>query len=169
MENARLFQETSRSLSRVQALRAIDNAITNTLDMRVTLNVLLDQVTGQLGVHAANILLFNPHLQTLEYAAGRGFDSRFQHPTRLRIGDDNVFREHFTAHRSNTPEEDTVIGSRNFLMAHSHVGHNAQLGNNIIMANGALLAGHVHVGEKALVGMRICAKHSITGRRDSLK
>src|SRR3954451_3434545 len=45
-------------------------------------------------------------------------------PTRVRIGDQNVFREHVTVHRSNKLEEDTVIGSHNFLMAHSHVGHN---------------------------------------------
>jgi len=35
-------------------------------------------------------------------------------PTRLRIGDDNIFREHLTVHRSNTEAEDTVIGSHNF-------------------------------------------------------
>jgi UDP-N-acetylglucosamine acyltransferase len=72
-------------------------------------------------------------------------------PTRLRIGDHNVFREHATAHRSSKPGEETVIGSHNFLMANSHVGHNAKVGDGVILANGALLAGHVTVGDKAFI------------------
>jgi UDP-N-acetylglucosamine acyltransferase len=72
-------------------------------------------------------------------------------PTRLRIGDRNVFREHVTAHRSNNTREDTVIGSDNFFMANSHVGHNANLGNHIIIANGALLAGHVSVADRVFI------------------
>jgi UDP-N-acetylglucosamine acyltransferase len=72
-------------------------------------------------------------------------------PTRLRIGDHNVFREHVTVHRSNKLAEDTVIGSHNFLMAHSHVGHNVILGNQVILANGALLAGHVTVDDRAFL------------------
>jgi len=72
-------------------------------------------------------------------------------PTRLRIGDHNVFREHFTAHRSNSSDEDTVIGTHNFFMAHCHVAHNCRLGDHIIIANGALLAGHVTVQDRAFI------------------
>jgi UDP-N-acetylglucosamine acyltransferase len=72
-------------------------------------------------------------------------------PTRLRIGDHNVFREHVTVHRSNSSDEDTVIGAQNFLMAHCHVAHNCRLGDHIIIANGALLAGHVAVQDRAFV------------------
>ena len=72
-------------------------------------------------------------------------------PTRLRIGDDNVFREHVTVHRSNRLGEETVIGSRNFLMANSHVAHNCRLGNGVILANGALLAGHVTLEDRAFL------------------
>jgi UDP-N-acetylglucosamine acyltransferase len=72
-------------------------------------------------------------------------------PTRLRIGEQNIFREHVTVHRSNKLSEDTIIGSHNYLMAHSHVGHNVVLGNHIIMANGALLGGHVTVGDRAFI------------------
>jgi UDP-N-acetylglucosamine acyltransferase len=72
-------------------------------------------------------------------------------PTRLRIGDHNVFREHVTVHRSNKPAEDTVLGSNNFLMAHSHVGHNVLLGHHVIIANGVLLAGHVTVDDRAFL------------------
>ena len=72
-------------------------------------------------------------------------------PTRLRIGDDNLFREHATVHRSNKITEDTVIGSQNFLMAHCHVAHNCRIGNQVAVANGALLAGHVTVEDRAFI------------------
>jgi UDP-N-acetylglucosamine acyltransferase len=71
--------------------------------------------------------------------------------TRLRIGDGNVFREHVTVHRSNNLHDETVIGSNNFLMAHSHVGHNACVADSVIVANGALLAGHVTVETRAFI------------------
>ena len=72
-------------------------------------------------------------------------------PTRLRIGDHNIFREHVTIHRSNTLDEDTVIGSHNFLMAHSHVGHNSVVGDHNLLANGALLGGHVELADRAFI------------------
>ncbi|HWQ92630.1 MAG TPA: acyl-ACP--UDP-N-acetylglucosamine O-acyltransferase [Clostridia bacterium] len=72
-------------------------------------------------------------------------------PTRLRIGDRNVFREHVTVHRSNKETEDTVIGSDNFFMQHSHVAHNVNFGSNAILAGGALLAGHVIVEDRAFI------------------
>ena len=71
--------------------------------------------------------------------------------TRLRIGDQNIFREHVTVHRSSTEAEDTVIGSHNFLMAHCHVGHNARVADHVIVANGTLLGGHVRVQDRAFL------------------
>jgi UDP-N-acetylglucosamine acyltransferase len=72
-------------------------------------------------------------------------------PTRLRIGDDNVFREHVTVHRSTKAGEETTLGSHNFLMAHCHVAHNCQVGNHVIIANGALLGGHVIIADRAFI------------------
>jgi UDP-N-acetylglucosamine acyltransferase len=72
-------------------------------------------------------------------------------PTRLRIGNGNVFREHVTVHRSTNPDSETVIGSGNFLMANAHVGHNCTVGNHVIIANGALLGGHVEIGDRAFI------------------
>jgi UDP-N-acetylglucosamine acyltransferase len=72
-------------------------------------------------------------------------------PTGLRIGDNNLFREGVTVHRSNCTEAETVIGSNNYFMVNSHVGHNVQLGDGIVVANGALLAGHVEVGDRAFI------------------
>jgi len=72
-------------------------------------------------------------------------------PTRLRIGDHNVFREHFTANRSTKTSEETIIGSHNFLMQHGHVAHNCVVGDHVIMASGALLGGHVVVQDRAFI------------------
>ena len=82
-------------------------------------------------------------------------------PTELVIGDDNVFREHVTVHRSTKIGEQTRIGSGNLLMAGSHVGHNCAVGNSVIMANGALLAGHVTVGDRAFISGN-CLVHQFT-------
>lgn len=72
-------------------------------------------------------------------------------PTRLRIGDHNTFREHVTVNRSSGPEEDTVLGNHNLLMACSHVGHNTVIGNSVRLANGALLGGHVSIEDYAII------------------
>ena len=82
-------------------------------------------------------------------------------PTRLRLGSHNVFREHCTVQRSNKPDEDTVVGSNNFLMVNSHVGHNCLVGNHVIIANGALLAGHVTVQDRAFLSGN-CLVHQFT-------
>jgi UDP-N-acetylglucosamine acyltransferase len=72
-------------------------------------------------------------------------------PTGLRIGEDNVFREHVTVHRSNKTAEDTIIGSHNFLMANAHVAHNCHLGDSVILANGVLLGGHVTLNDRVFL------------------
>ena len=82
-------------------------------------------------------------------------------PTRLRIGDHNVFREHVTVHRSNKTGEDTVIGSHNYFMAHSHVAHNCIIGDHAILANGALLGGHAVVQDRAFISGN-CLVHQFT-------
>jgi len=69
----------------------------------------------------------------------------------LRIGDYNVFRECVTVHRANLETDQTVIGSHNLLMAHCHIAHDCQLGNFVIVANGALVGGHAHVDDRVLL------------------
>jgi UDP-N-acetylglucosamine acyltransferase len=89
-------------------------------------------------------------------------DLKYQdEPTRLRIGDHNVFREHVTVHRSTKADGETVIGSHNFLMANCHIGHNSHLGDHIIIANGALLGGHVAVQDRAFISGN-CLVHQFT-------
>ncbi len=82
-------------------------------------------------------------------------------PARLEIGDHNLFREGFTAHRSAKAGEATVIGSHNFLLVNSHVAHNVRLGSHVILANGALLAGHAEVGDHAFISGN-CLVHQFT-------
>jgi UDP-N-acetylglucosamine acyltransferase len=74
-------------------------------------------------------------------------------PTRLEMGDDNYVREYVTIGRGTTKGGGvTRIGSNCLIMAYSHIGHDCQIGNNVLMANAATLAGHVEVGDYAAVG-----------------
>jgi PAS domain S-box-containing protein len=73
INRAALNEQTDLRLQRMTALRAIDMAITASLDVRVTLNILIGQITTQLGVHAADVYLINPYSQMLEFVANRGF------------------------------------------------------------------------------------------------
>lgn len=72
-------------------------------------------------------------------------------PTRLVIGDGNLFREGATVHRSATMDGATEIGSNNFLMVNCHLGHNVSIGNHIIIANGALIAGHAQIADRVFI------------------
>jgi UDP-N-acetylglucosamine acyltransferase len=77
-------------------------------------------------------------------------------PTRVEIGDGNTFREHTTVHRAmpvgvGPGTGVTRIGDRNLFMASSHVAHDCVVGNDVVLANSALLAGHVTVGDRALI------------------
>lgn len=69
-----------------------------------------------------------------------------------RIGDCNTFREYVTIHRGTKEGTATVIGEGCYLMVASHLGHNVQLGNRVIIANNCLLAGYVEVGDGAVLG-----------------
>jgi UDP-N-acetylglucosamine acyltransferase len=74
-------------------------------------------------------------------------------PTRLEIGDRNVFRESVTANRGTTHDQGvTRIGNDNLLMAYSHVAHDCVLGNEIVMANCCTLGGHVELGDWVIMG-----------------
>ena len=74
-------------------------------------------------------------------------------PTTIEIGDDNVFREGVTVNRGTVGGGGvTRIGSRNLLMAQSHIAHDCQVGSGVIFANAATLAGHVVVEDGATIG-----------------
>ncbi len=87
-QRAEQYEQTQRRLHRLSALHAIDQAITGTFDLNVTLNVILDQVVTQLEVDAADIFLYKQKTHTLEFGEGRGFnhtDSSHQQ-VRERVG-----------------------------------------------------------------------------------
>jgi HD-GYP domain-containing protein (c-di-GMP phosphodiesterase class II) len=86
IENARLFSEAKRRLDRLASLRHIDRTITSSLDLRVTLNILLGHILQQLEVDAAAVLLYQPDLRSLEFVAGQGFRTRALQATNLRLG-----------------------------------------------------------------------------------
>ena len=74
-------------------------------------------------------------------------------PTRLEIGDRNVFRESCTINRGTTHDKGvTTIGDDNLFMAYSHVAHDCVVGNNLVFANCATLGGHVEVGDWVTIG-----------------
>jgi UDP-N-acetylglucosamine acyltransferase len=74
-------------------------------------------------------------------------------PTRLEIGDNNVFREYCMISRGTVKGGGvTRIGDHNYLMAHTHVGHDCIVGNHTIMVNYSALSGHVTVQDFATIG-----------------
>jgi UDP-N-acetylglucosamine acyltransferase len=69
-------------------------------------------------------------------------------PTRLEVGDRNVFREYVTVNRGTvTGNGVTRLGDDNMLLAYTHVGHDCTLGNKIVLSNLVMLGGHVEVGD----------------------
>ncbi|MFH2012311.1 MAG: HD domain-containing phosphohydrolase [Pseudomonadota bacterium] len=80
-------EQLKRRLDRLEALRAIDMAITASLDIRVTFSVFLEQVINTLAVDAADILLLNSQIYNrLKYIAGRGFRTSALKYTDLPLG-----------------------------------------------------------------------------------
>jgi PAS domain S-box-containing protein/putative nucleotidyltransferase with HDIG domain len=71
-----LHEQMEQRLLQLTALRKIDAAISSSLDLQITLSVLLEQTRALLKVDAADVLLLNPHLHMLEFNAGQGFRSR---------------------------------------------------------------------------------------------
>jgi PAS domain S-box-containing protein len=85
-ERMKAEAQIQQQLDRLGALRAIDMAISASLDPQITFNILLQHVIKQLGVDAANILMFNKQTQMLEFACGVGFRTDALRHTHLRIG-----------------------------------------------------------------------------------
>jgi PAS domain S-box-containing protein len=107
IHSARLREQTVRRLNQLQALHLIDRAISSSFDLRPILSTVITQTITQLNVDAVDILLFHPHLKTLDYVAGQGFRSRAIEKTHLRLGEGFSGRaalERRTIHVSNLTE-----------------------------------------------------------------
>jgi len=77
--------------------------------------------------------------------------------TYLRIGNGNTIREFASLHLGTvTGDGETTVGDGNLFMAYSHVAHDCHVGNGVVMANAATLAGHVTVEDHAILG-GLCA------------
>ena len=68
-----------------------------------------------------------------------------------KIGANCVIREYSTIHRGSKPEASTVIGDNCMLMAFSHVAHDCQIGNHVVIANNSQIAGHVEISDRAII------------------
>lgn len=72
----------------------------------------------------------------------------------VRIGSDCIIREGMTIHAASKAPgagPPTTVGDRCFLMVQSHIGHDARVGNEVVLCNGALIAGHAEVGDKVTI------------------
>ena len=87
LQRAALHEQTEQRLQRLTALSTIDAAIMNSLDLPLTLGIVLEQVLNQLRVDAGDILLLDRARQALEFAQGRGFRSPALERIRLRLGE----------------------------------------------------------------------------------
>jgi UDP-N-acetylglucosamine acyltransferase len=82
--------------------------------------------------------------------------------TAIKIGNNNIIREYITIHRASVGGDgQTTIGDNNFLMAYVHIAHDCKIGNSVIMANVATLAGHVIIEDYAIIG-GLVAIHQFT-------
>jgi UDP-N-acetylglucosamine acyltransferase len=110
----------------------------------------------RIGAHAVlrRYTALGPRCRVWEHAmlGGEPQDVSFHDQvSRLEIGADNLIREGVTIHRATTAGGSTQIGDGNFLMANCHVAHDCKIGDRVIIANGALLAGHVSVADRAFI------------------
>lgn len=128
LANARLYEEAEHRLRQVQALREIDQAITSSLDLRLTLAVFLDKVTSQLRVDAASVLVFQPKAQTFDFAANRGFRTAALREASLRLGQGHAGRAALERRRVSIPDltrepghfaRDHDLGDEGFIAYHA--------------------------------------------------
>ena len=86
IQNTRLFSQLKRRVDQLSALHAVDTAIGSTTDLRVSLQAVLENITRQLQVDAADVLLLNQASLTLQYGAGVGFLTSEAMHTSISIG-----------------------------------------------------------------------------------
>jgi UDP-N-acetylglucosamine acyltransferase len=83
----------------------------------------------------------------------------------LRIGDDNIIREHYTISRGTKPDSVTVIGDGNYIMTSGHIAHDCRIGNRTVICSCALVAGYVEIEDEAFIsGGVVIHQHSRIGR-----
>jgi PAS domain S-box-containing protein len=86
LQNARLFSQLKRRVDQLSALHNVDAAISSTTDLRVSLQSVLENISRQLKVDAADVLLLNPATLIMRYVAGIGFFTTAITRTALAVG-----------------------------------------------------------------------------------
>ncbi len=82
--------------------------------------------------------------------------------TRLKIGNNNVFREFSTVNiATDKGDKETTIGNDNYFMSYTHVGHDCKIGNNVVIANDSHLGGHTEIEDGVVIG-GVCAFNQFT-------
>ncbi|MFP4212491.1 MAG: acyl-ACP--UDP-N-acetylglucosamine O-acyltransferase [Desulfohalobiaceae bacterium] len=102
----------------------------------------------------------NNHVHAHACLGGPPQDLKYQgERSSLVIGDENCIREYVTINRG-TPEGGgvTSVGSHCYIMAYAHIAHDCKLGDRVVLANAATLAGHIHIRSDAVIG-GLCAVH----------
>jgi putative nucleotidyltransferase with HDIG domain len=87
LENSRLLEEARQRLYRIESLRQIDLAISGSMDLEISMNVLVRQLITSLDVDAATVLIYNKTFNNLNYISGHGFTTESLKHTKLRIGE----------------------------------------------------------------------------------
>jgi len=87
------------------------------------------------------------------YIGGKTHDLKYNggHPG-LKIGDLNIFREYVTLHVATKEGDWTCLGDHNVILAYSHIAHDCQVGNYMVMSSHAALGGHVQVADHVNIG-----------------
>ena len=120
-------------------------------ETRVESHVIIDADTGSIRMGKNNRVFAGAVLggppQDLSYA---GED------TQLVIGDNNVFREFSSANRGSTKtEKGTQIGSNNYFMSYTHIGHDCDVHDHVVIANNTQLGGHCEVGSRTVISAMV--------------
>ncbi len=103
-------------------------------------------------INGPTIIGRNNHIFSFSVIGGDPQDKKYNNEsTSLIIGDNNTIREYCTISRGTIQDKGkTIIGDNNWVMAYVHIAHDCVVGNNIVFANNATLAGHVIVGDWAI-------------------
>lgn len=154
----------NRTVPKIHPSAILDGEITLADDVEIGPFCIL---RGKISLGAGCVLVQNVHLQgPLEMGAGNtcypgvaiGFapqDKGFHHAkdgAGTVIGEGNSFRECVSIHRATRDDRPTRIGSRNFWMANAHAGHDVQVGNDCVFANGTLFGGHADIADRVVTG-----------------
>lgn len=129
----------------IGAFSIISENVTLGDDVRIESHAVIDGITS-IGdeTHIFPFVSIGLAPQDLKYAG---------EPTATEIGKRNHIREFVTIHRGTSGGGGlTKIGDGNLFMAQAHVAHDCRIGNEVIMANAATLAGHVEIADRANIG-----------------